>query len=131
MFLFEVLNVLQKWLSDIGGACLAVIVVRMLFAPVYNSDKTSALWWWRFYRYLRQTDDGGETRNKKKKTFQTWGALYRGRRRRESMHDEVSHSKFWIKYYVTLFRIIIDFIDNLQTRLYTCQCTVQYLQSNK
>ena len=80
------------WLSDIGGACLAVIVVRMIFAPIYNSDKTSALWWWRFYRYLRQTDDdgeGGETR-KKKKNFQTWGALYRGRRRRETIHDEVS-----------------------------------------
>ena len=60
----------------------------MIFAPVYNSDKTSALWWWRFYRFLRQTD--GEEEPSKKKTFQTWGALYRGRRRRESMHDEVS-----------------------------------------
>ena len=67
----------------------AVVVVRIFFAPVYNSDKTSALWWWRFYRYLRQTEGEGEKR--KKKQFQTWGAIYRGRRRRESMHDEDYH----------------------------------------
>ena len=41
------------WISEIVGACLAVVVVRMLFAPLYSSDpdQPSPIWWWRLFQH--------------------------------------------------------------------------------
>ena len=43
------------WVSEIVGACLAVVVVRILFAPLYTSDldQPSPIWWWRLFQHSR------------------------------------------------------------------------------
>ena len=48
------------WISEIIGACLAVVVVRLLFAPLYSneSDKPSPIWWWRLYQHYKGDMDG-------------------------------------------------------------------------
>ena len=42
------------------GACLSVVVVRILFAPLYStdSDKPSPIWWWRLYQHYKGDMDG-------------------------------------------------------------------------
>ena len=44
------------WLSEIVGACLAVVVVRILFAPLYTSDpdQPSPIWWWRLFQHYNR-----------------------------------------------------------------------------
>ena len=34
------------WVSEIIGAILAVVLERMIFAPVFDDNHESPLWWW-------------------------------------------------------------------------------------
>ena len=51
------------WVSEILGACLSVIVVRLFFAPLYSEDKSSSpLWWWRWYQSINSPVIGFHTK---------------------------------------------------------------------
>ena len=46
------------WVGEIIGACLAVILTRMAFAPVFTGeDESSGVWWWRLYLYMNTVLD--------------------------------------------------------------------------
>ena len=75
------------WASVIAGACLAVIIVRLFFAPLYASDEKSGLWWWRVYQRIHQPRQKAATKSKKT-NFSSWAAVYRRRNRTDVLDDE-------------------------------------------
>ena len=82
------------WASEIVGACLAVIIVRLFFAPLYASDEKSGLWWWRVYQRIhlpRKT-----TKKSKKKNFSSWAAVYRRRNRNDQVDDENNQNDYGV-----------------------------------
>ena len=81
------------WTSEIVGACLAVIIVRLFFAPLYASDEKSGLWWWRVYQRIHQPRK--TTTTKKKKNFSSWAAVYR-RRSRHVDEDENNENNYGV-----------------------------------
>ena len=64
------------WFGEIVGACLAVVIERMVFAPIYTScenDSNSPIWWWRIYLLYK---DPNRKVNKRRKNFTSWATAF-------------------------------------------------------
>ena len=86
------------WLSEILGACLAVLVMRMAFAPVFMGDQASSgTWWWRAYLYYnRMMDEYTFEETAEGAHAHSWGKVFEQRRHQAqmSLFEESIRSEF-------------------------------------
>ena len=83
-------NGMHAGFGEIVGACLAVIIERMVFAPIYTScesDSNSPIWWWRIYLLYK---DPNRKFNKRRKNFTSWATAFN---KHEDTNREVHYAE--------------------------------------